>query len=149
MTVCPAVCLCMSVNGCDVHTEMVATAGPASCHGALVTPRFSPTRAFSFFFYKSRTRGKKKNLSANTEIYILRALIAFISFLFIMKRKIMFFRDDQRAQGFRDDHKGFPGGLAGKESACNEGDLGSIPELGRSLDKGKATHPSILTWRHP
>ena len=28
---------------------------------------------------------------------------------------------------------GFPGGLAGKESACNEGDLGSIPGLGRSL----------------
>ena len=27
---------------------------------------------------------------------------------------------------------GFPGGLAGKESACNEGDLGSIPGLGRS-----------------
>ena len=27
---------------------------------------------------------------------------------------------------------GFPGGSAGKESACNEGDLGSIPGLGRS-----------------
>ena len=27
---------------------------------------------------------------------------------------------------------GFPGGLAGKESACNAGDLGSIPGLGRS-----------------
>ena len=26
--------------------------------------------------------------------------------------------------------KGFPGGLDGKESACNEGDLGSIPGLG-------------------
>ena len=28
--------------------------------------------------------------------------------------------------------KGFPGGSDGKESACNAGDLGSIPELGRS-----------------
>ena len=28
---------------------------------------------------------------------------------------------------------GFPGGSAGKESACNAGDLGSIPGLGRSL----------------
>ena len=28
--------------------------------------------------------------------------------------------------------KGFPCGSAGKESACNVGDLGSIPELGRS-----------------
>ena len=27
---------------------------------------------------------------------------------------------------------GFPGGSAGKESTCNVGDLGSIPELGRS-----------------
>ena len=28
-------------------------------------------------------------------------------------------------------------GLAGEESACNVGDLGSIPELGRSPGKGK------------
>ena len=28
--------------------------------------------------------------------------------------------------------KGFPGGSAGKEFACNVGDLGSIPGLGRS-----------------
>ena len=27
---------------------------------------------------------------------------------------------------------GFPGGSLGKESACNVGDLGSIPELGKS-----------------
>ena len=31
---------------------------------------------------------------------------------------------------------GFPGGSAGKESACNEGDLGSIPGLGRSPGEG-------------
>ena len=30
----------------------------------------------------------------------------------------------------------FPGGSAGKESACNEGDLGSIPGLGRSPGEG-------------
>ena len=29
-----------------------------------------------------------------------------------------------------------PGGSGGKESACNEGDLGLIPELGRSLGEG-------------
>ena len=28
---------------------------------------------------------------------------------------------------------GFPGGSAGKESACSVGNLGSIPGLGRSL----------------
>ena len=31
---------------------------------------------------------------------------------------------------------GFPGGLAGKESALNAGDLGSIPALGRSPGEG-------------
>ena len=83
----------------------------------------------------------------------------------------------------------FPGSSVGKESACNAGDPGSIPESGRSpeegigyplqyswaslvaklvknlpamwetwvlflgqegpLEKGKATHSSILTWRIP
>ena len=32
---------------------------------------------------------------------------------------------------------GFPCGSAGKESACNGGDLGSIPGLERSPGKGK------------
>ena len=31
---------------------------------------------------------------------------------------------------------GFPGGSAGKESACNAGDLGPIPGLGRSPGEG-------------
>ena len=83
----------------------------------------------------------------------------------------------------------FPGGSDGKESACNAGDLGLIPGLGRSagegigyplqyswaslvaqlvknppamweswvrslgwedpLEKGKATHSSIMAWRIP
>ena len=32
--------------------------------------------------------------------------------------------------------KDFPGGSDGKASACNVGDLGSIPGLGRSLGEG-------------
>ena len=31
---------------------------------------------------------------------------------------------------------GFPGGSDGKESACSAGDLGLIPELGRSPGEG-------------
>ena len=31
---------------------------------------------------------------------------------------------------------GFPGGSDGKESACNAGEPGSLPGLGRSLGKG-------------
>ena len=33
--------------------------------------------------------------------------------------------------------KGFPGSSAGKESACNAGDHGLIPGLGRSAREGK------------
>jgi len=33
--------------------------------------------------------------------------------------------------------RGFPYGLAGKESACHVGDLGLIPGLGRSPGEGK------------
>ena len=84
---------------------------------------------------------------------------------------------------------GFPGSLAGKESACNAGDPGSIPMSGKSpgegigyplqyswvslvaqivknlpvmretwvrslgwedvLEKGMATHSSVLSWRNP
>ena len=32
----------------------------------------------------------------------------------------------------------FPGGSAGKQSACSAGDLASIPRLGRSSGEGKA-----------
>ena len=36
------------------------------------------------------------------------------------------------------------GSSAGKESACNAGDLGSIPGLGRSPGEGNDTHSSTL-----
>ena len=36
-----------------------------------------------------------------------------------------------------------------KESACNVGDLGLIPWLGRSSGGGNATHSSILACRIP
>ena len=46
--------------------------------------------------------------------------------------------------------RGFPGGSDGKESTSNAGDLSSIPGSGRfPLEKGMATHISILAWRIP
>ena len=45
--------------------------------------------------------------------------------------------------------QGFPGSSAGKESTRDAGDLGLIPELGRFLEEGMATHSSILAWRIP
>ena len=56
-------------------------------------------------------------------------------------------KDDTKIKGFLYGTKGFPGGSAGKKSTCNVGDLGLIPGLGRYLEKGKATHFSILAWR--
>ena len=41
--------------------------------------------------------------------------------------------------------KGFPCGSAGKESACNMGDLGSVPGLGRSPEKG-TVKPKKVFW---
>ena len=43
----------------------------------------------------------------------------------------------------------FSGGSVSKESACNAGDLGSIPGLGRAPGEGNPAHSSILTWRIP
>ena len=40
---------------------------------------------------------------------------------------------------------GFPGGSDGKKSACNTGDLGSIPELGRSPREEWQPIPVFLT----
>ena len=44
---------------------------------------------------------------------------------------------------------GFPGGSDSKESTCNAGDLGSIPESKDPLEEEMATHSSILAWRIP
>ena len=47
------------------------------------------------------------------------------------------------------EHFCFPGGSDSKESACNAGDPGSIPGWEDPLEKGMATHSSILAWRIP
>ena len=43
----------------------------------------------------------------------------------------------------------FPGGSDSKESACNAGELGSIPGSGTSPGGGIATHSSIFAWEIP
>ena len=42
---------------------------------------------------------------------------------------------------------GFPGGSNGKESACNTGDLGSIPGLGRSPGEGNGYPLQYFIWK--
>ena len=46
-------------------------------------------------------------------------------------------------------NQGFPGISGHKESACNEGDLGSIPGVGRSHGKGNSNPLSIIAWKIP
>ena len=43
---------------------------------------------------------------------------------------------ESEGSSFNASHLVFPGGSDGKESACNAGDLGSIPGLGRSPGEG-------------
>ena len=45
--------------------------------------------------------------------------------------------------------QGFSGGSDGKGSACNAGDLGSLLGWEDPLEKGMATHSSILAWEIP
>ena len=42
---------------------------------------------------------------------------------------------------------GFLSGSDGKASACRAGDLGSIPGLGKSLEKERGAHFSALAWK--
>ena len=42
---------------------------------------------------------------------------------------------------------GFPDVSDGKESACNVGDSGPVPGSENTLEKGMATHSSVLAWR--
>ena len=50
-------------------------------------------------------------------------------------------RNFQNKQMYRVRKSGFPGGSVGNESACNVGDLGSVPRLGRSPGEGKGYPP--------
>ena len=44
---------------------------------------------------------------------------------------------------------GNTGSWDSKQSACNAGDLASIPGLGRSPGEGNGTHSSMLAWKIP
>ena len=45
--------------------------------------------------------------------------------------------------------RGFPGDSDGKVPACNAGDLGLIPGLGKSPGERNDTHSSTLAWKIP
>ena len=45
--------------------------------------------------------------------------------------------------------RGFPGDSDCKDFACNAGDPGSVPGLGRSPGERMTSHSSVLAWRIP
>ena len=47
------------------------------------------------------------------------------------------------------NYKGFSGGSAGEEPACNARDLASTPGWEDALKKEMATNSSIIVWRIP
>ena len=68
----------------------------------------------------------------------------------LLGKPFIFLVDFQMILTLNDHTRTFPAGSDSKESTYNAEDLGSIPGLGRSLvEKGKATHSSILAWRIP
>ena len=56
---------------------------------------------------------------------------------------------EEYLNGGKQQEGGFPGGSEVKNLPANAGDAGSIPGVGRSLEKEMATHSSILAWRIP
>ena len=50
---------------------------------------------------------------------------------------------------YHQHYLGLPGGSDGKASACNAGNLGSTPGLGRSPGEGNGNPLSIIAWKIP
>ena len=55
----------------------------------------------------------------------------------------------QRPSHIKSESRGFPSGAVVRNPPASAGDVGSIPRLGRFLEKEIATHSSILAWKIP
>ena len=64
-------------------------------------------------------------------------------------KRIVFATNDAETIGYSIATNPFPGGSAGKESASNARDLDSILGWGDPLEKGMATHSSMIAWKIP
>ena len=63
--------------------------------------------------------------------------ISFLMKIILLLLIFLFYRNTSSDFSRINQNRGFPGGSEGKESACNERDLGSIPGFRRSLAEGK------------
>ena len=71
-----------------------------------------------------------------TEVFLKLVQVLWWSFLSGLWLLLMCFRAPREFRGTPRAFRGFPGGSVSKESACNVGDLDSIPGLGRSPGEG-------------
>ena len=62
--------------------------------------------------------------------------IAALFIIFKMWKQFKCLSTDEWIKTCPKSHKGFPSGSGGKESACDAGDPGLIPGLGRSPEEG-------------
>ena len=82
-----------------------------------------------YFTIKQKRKEKRKVEQAKTKTKALSAMISVQSWVWTMASSVMCCLEELR---WTLRHKwGLRGGSAGKESACNLGNLGSIPGLGR------------------
>ena len=72
--------------------------------------------------------GHKSNLSKFKKIEIISSIFS--------NHNAMRLYINYKKETVRNTNVGFPGGLDGKESACNDRDQGSVPGLGRSPGEG-------------
>ena len=102
------------------------------------TTREIPGSGFSYKFYY------KKKFYVDTSIFLTNYSIYFCGHYFTKSNfaSLYFYH-----KVLIPPTMNFPDGSDYKESASNAGDPGLIPGLGRSLEKGMATHSSILAWR--
>ena len=130
-------------RGCPPVSIWVVLSGQMHISYHLGTSRFSwvwsnvyTFLVYSYIWWNTFKGVSNKKVGGSLILWVLMSM-NFNSWV----RKICWRRDRLPTLVFL----GFPCGLAGKESACNAGDLG----WGDPLKKGKATHFSILAWRIP
>ena len=87
---------------------------------------------------------KSRDITLPTKVHLVKAMV-FPVVMHVCESWTIKKAEHQRIDAF----ELWCDGSDGKASACNAGDLGSTPGLGRSLEKEMATHFSTLAWNIP
>ena len=114
------------------------------------------------FSFRSQRKAVPKSVQTTAQLHSFHMLTRYCSKSFKLGLGVHELRISRCTAGYRKGRRtrdqianihwiieGFSCVSIGKEFACNVGDPGSIPQLGRSPGEGKGTHSSILAWRTP